>query len=94
MTYDEVIAKALNGRSVYAVAKEWKIPQKTFDRYCNGERLPDYDTALRLARAAGVSEGEMLVLLAREERTKKPKLSYNAAFADVAQSVEQLFRNQ
>ncbi|WP_454712992.1 hypothetical protein, partial [Cupriavidus nantongensis] len=67
MSYQELIAKALNGRSVNRAAKDFGVPQKTFDRYTKGERLPDYHTALMLAQAAGIDPGEAFLMLAEEE---------------------------
>ena len=91
MRYQEVIAKALKGKSVNATAKDWNIQQRTLDRYVKAELLPNYSTAKRIAEEAGISYGEMLEVLALEEEKRK---SYNQRIADVAQSVEQLIRNQ
>lgn len=46
---------------------------------------------MKIADAAGISYGEMLQILALEERDRK---RYNQRRADVAQLVEQLIRNQ
>ena len=91
MSYQELIAKALQGRSVNATAKAWNVQQRTLDRYVKAEQLPDYRTAMKIADEAGVSYGEMLSTLALEEEKRK---SYNRPRADVAQLVEQLIRNQ
>ena len=71
MEYSEFIAKALKGRSVASVAKRLNVSQMTLKRYVRGDRLPDYDTALLLATEAGVSPGEVMLLLAHEERRRK-----------------------
>ncbi|MEQ5842995.1 helix-turn-helix domain-containing protein [Paraburkholderia acidicola] len=73
MTYEEFIAKALGDRSVNRAAKELGIGQRSLDRYVKGERLPDYRTALILAREAGTSPGETMMILAREEERKHPE---------------------
>lgn len=92
MSYLEVIARALKGRSVNATAKAWNMQQVTLDRYVKAKQLPNYATAKRIAEEAGISYGEMLELLALEEEKRK---GYNRRLdADVAQSVEQLIRNQ
>ena len=92
MSYSELIAKVLNGRSVNSVAKLWGVPQKNLDRYTKGINLPDYATAKKMADDAGISYEEMFTTLALEEEKRK---GYNRApSADVAQLVEQLIRNQ
>eukprot|EP01037_Dinobryon_pediforme_P024059 gene24059-25711_t len=55
MDYQEVIVRALKGRSVTATAKAWGLPQKTLDRYAKAERLPDYETAMKIADEAAYS---------------------------------------
>lgn len=73
MDYQELIEKAIRGRSVNAMAKVWGLNQPTLRRYVNGERLPDFDTALKIAREAGVEPGEAFEVLAAEERNHKSK---------------------
>ncbi|MCA3182640.1 hypothetical protein [Cupriavidus sp.] len=70
MSYQELIAKALNGRSVNKAAKDWGMPQKTLDRYTK-DRLPDYHTAWKMAEEAGMEPGEVFALLADEEAKRK-----------------------
>lgn len=72
MEYEQLFEKALQGRSVNQAAKDWGIPQKTLDQYKKG-RVPDYQTALILAREAQVSPGEVMAILARLEARKKPR---------------------
>jgi plasmid maintenance system antidote protein VapI len=93
MSYLETIANALHGKSVNATAKAWGLPQSSLDRFVRGERLPSFAIALKIADEAGIPHGEMLEILAQEEERRK-KTSYNIDRADVAQSVEQLIRNQ
>lgn len=71
MNYARLIAKALNGRSVNKAAQDWGMPQKTLDRYAKGERMPDYQTALIIAKEAGVDPGEVMRICAAEEAKKK-----------------------
>ncbi|WP_141913323.1 MULTISPECIES: helix-turn-helix domain-containing protein [unclassified Herbaspirillum] len=92
MSYTEILKLALDGKSVNSLAKQWGIPQQTLDKYARGERLPSFKAAKALAQAAGISAEEMLESLALEEEARK---GYNRGLsADVAQSVEQLIRNQ
>ena len=71
MSYQELIAKAMKGRSVNALAKALHVPQPTMRNYCNGDRLPDYTTAAALAKEAGVEVAEMFLALVEEEAKKK-----------------------
>jgi transcriptional regulator with XRE-family HTH domain len=73
MTYQELIAKALNGRSVNEAAQEWGVPQTTLNTYARGRRMPDYQTALIIAREAGVDPGTVMKICAAEEALKKPR---------------------
>lgn len=73
MDYSQLIVKALNGRSVNKAAQDWGMPQKTLDRYAKGERMPDYQTALIIAREAGVDPGEVMQICAAEEAKRKPR---------------------
>jgi transcriptional regulator with XRE-family HTH domain len=82
MRYEELIERVLKGRSVNAVAKEIGIPQKTFDRYCKGDRVPDYAAARKLAKEAGVKESIVFSICAdleeeRNSRSLMEKLSAN-----------------
>jgi hypothetical protein len=71
MDYTQLIAKALKGRSVNKAAQDWAMPQKTLDRYVKGERLPDYQTALKIAEDADVDPGEVMKICASEEAKRK-----------------------
>jgi hypothetical protein len=73
MTYFDLIAKALNGRSVNAAAKDWNIQQVTLNRYAKGERMPDYRTALIIAKEAKVDPGAVMRICAAEEAKLKAK---------------------
>lgn len=75
MSYLDIVKLALKGRSINATAKAWGIQQMTLNRYAKGERLPDYVTAKIMAAEAGISNGEMLEILAEEEQKKRNKLS-------------------
>lgn len=79
MSYQELIAKALHGRSVHRAARELGIHQRSLDRYSKAERLPDYDDALILAHEAGIDEAETFKILAAEaaarKQQKKEKIS-------------------
>ncbi|WP_454742792.1 helix-turn-helix domain-containing protein [Cupriavidus necator] len=71
MSYRELMARALHGRSVNQAAKDLAIQQVTLNRYVNGDRLPDYVTAFMLAKEAGIDPREMFLALVEEEAKKK-----------------------
>lgn len=73
MNYNELIAKALKGRSVNSMAKTWGLQQKTLDRYVKGESMPDLDTVLKIVKEAGVAADEALETLAAEHRAHKSR---------------------
>ena len=73
MDYKELITKALQGRSVNKAAKDWDVPQKTLDRYVKGTTLPDYQTAMKIARDAGVDVATVVRIFAEVEAQKKPR---------------------
>ncbi|MGT2454107.1 helix-turn-helix domain-containing protein [Cupriavidus basilensis] len=71
MSYQELIVKALHGRSVNKAAQEMGIPQPTLNRYARGERLPEYSMALLLAKEAGMDLKEVFLMLAHEDAKRK-----------------------
>lgn len=73
MNYEELVEKALRGRSIAAMAREWGLNQPTLHRYVKGGRLPDYDTALKMAKEAGVDPTVAFEALAAEERVQRVK---------------------
>src|SRR5438445_551515 len=73
MSYQEIIKRALHGRSVNAAAKQWGIPQSTLDKYAKGDRLPDHLTAKIIMKEAGISAEEMMDTLAEEEEKRRSK---------------------
>jgi transcriptional regulator with XRE-family HTH domain len=73
MNYREMIDSALKGRSVNSMAKAWGLPQPTLDRYIKGERMPDYNTGLKIAKEAGIDPAEAFEVFAAEERNHKVK---------------------
>lgn len=52
----ETIRQALKdcGLSTYAIGRITGVNQKTAHRYVNGQRMPPFDVAVRLARAVGL----------------------------------------
>lgn len=74
MSYQELIAKALHGRSVNSAAREMGLAQPTLNRYVRGQTLPDYTAAFVLAKEAGVDPREMFLALVEEEAKKKGAL--------------------
>jgi transcriptional regulator with XRE-family HTH domain len=73
MNYQELIELALNGRTVSAAARSWGVPQPTLHKWVRGERMPDYNTALKMAKEAGIDPAEAFEVLAAEERNHKIK---------------------
>lgn len=73
MNYSEMIDRALKGRSVNSLAKEWGVQQRTLDRYVKGQSMPDYTTVRRIAKEAGISGDQALEILELEEQSHKVK---------------------
>ena len=73
MNYSELIENAMKGRPTLAMSKLWGLPNSTLVKYVKGERMPDFDTALKIAREAGVDPAIAFETLAEEERTRKLK---------------------
>lgn len=71
MEYQELIEKALNGRSVRRAAMMWDVPPPTMDRYARGERMPDVGTILKIIEDSGVSADEALKIIAAQEQLLK-----------------------
>jgi hypothetical protein len=72
MTYEELIVKALRGRSVNQAAKDWNINQVTLNNYVRGDRIPPYPIGIVIAREANVDLGIAFEILAEAEARKKP----------------------
>ncbi|AYR24525.1 MULTISPECIES: transcriptional regulator [Herbaspirillum] len=93
MIYEELIAKAVKGRTVNSLAKEWGIPQKTLDNYVKGTRTPDFHTALILVRETGLSAEKVLMVLAEHEANRKlTKRDLSAITDKFSPSFEALLR--
>jgi transcriptional regulator with XRE-family HTH domain len=73
MNYAELVQLALKGRSVTSMAKQWGVPQATLDRYVKSERMPDYGTAMKMAKEAGIAPGEAFETLVTEEQIHKSR---------------------
>jgi transcriptional regulator with XRE-family HTH domain len=73
MNYEELIAMALKGRSVLSMSKQWGVAHGTLNRYVKGERMPDFDTALKIANEAGVDPGEAFETLAKTEQIHRSR---------------------
>ncbi|HZW23774.1 hypothetical protein [Noviherbaspirillum sp.] len=73
MNYAELIAKALQGRSVNQTAKDWGVPQQTLDRYVKAKTMPDFQTTLKIARDSGVDLETVVRIFAEAEAQKKPR---------------------
>lgn len=73
MNYEKFVKMALKGRSVNQAAKDWGMQQTTLNRYVNGGRLPDFATAVKMAEEADMPLQEAMVILAREEISRKKR---------------------
>lgn len=73
MTYEELITKVLDGKSVNSRAKELGLPQKSMDHYVKARSLPDCDVAIVLAKAAGVSIEEAVLAIAAKKAELRPE---------------------
>ena len=71
MEYQELIERALKGRSVRRAAMMWDVPPPTMDRYARGERMPDVSTILKIIEDSGVSADEALKIIAAQEQLLK-----------------------
>jgi len=71
MTYAELIEKALNGRSVNSMAKQWGLAQTTLQDHVTGKSIPDFCTARLMALEAGVDAAEVFNILADEVARRK-----------------------
>lgn len=92
MNYEQFIEKAKNGRTVAALADALGVQKMTLNRYMRGDRLPDYETALLLAREADISPGEAMVLLAEEQRRRKhAKEIFAAGFRMLTNALNRLY---
>lgn len=76
MNYQEVMQRALKGRSVNAAAKDMGLPQQSLNRWVLGKNLPDYASAAILAAEARLSLGEMMRVLVDEDQRRKLALIY------------------
>jgi transcriptional regulator with XRE-family HTH domain len=72
MTYEELIKKVLNGKSVNARAKELGMPQKTLDNYVRGKSAPGCGVTMMLAEVAGVPLAEAVAAVAEQEKKARP----------------------
>lgn len=90
MNYSEMIKKALGGESVNKKAKDWGIPQANLDRYTKGKSLPDYNTALIMANAAGIGLEEAFKMLAKEEKLRKKNAKKIAAMEKFSKDFKDL----
>jgi plasmid maintenance system antidote protein VapI len=73
MNYEELIVKALKGRTVTEAARNWGVHQPTLDRWLKGQRMPNFNTALRIAKEAEVDPGEAFEVFAEQERLREVK---------------------
>ena len=71
MNYQELIEKALAGRSIRRTAEEWDVPQATLNKYMRGDRTPDVATIRKIIKDAGVSADEALAVIELQEQHHK-----------------------
>ncbi len=73
MSFRDVIAMALHGRSVRQAALSMGMYQQKLDRFFKGQCLPDYDDAFKIAKESGLDTGEVFKILAEEMAERKSK---------------------
>jgi hypothetical protein len=71
MNYENLIAKAIKGRSINGLAKAWGLPQKTLENYVKGKTLPSYTALSIFAEEAGISTTQAVQIMIDEERRRK-----------------------
>ena len=71
MNYEQLIAKALHGRSVTKAAQMWGVAQTTLNRYAKGERMPDFQTTLKIIEETRMPAEEVLKIIAAQEQLLK-----------------------
>ena len=71
MNYEELIEKAMRGRKVLPLSKEWGVAAKSLDRYLNGERVPDFYTTSKIIEDSGVPANEAVKIIAAHEQLLK-----------------------
>src|SRR5450830_2054482 len=71
MNYDQLIAKAVKGRTINSLAKEWGVPQKTLDNYVKGVRMPDFHTTVIIVKESGLDAEQVLKIMALHEGERK-----------------------
>jgi ribosome-binding protein aMBF1 (putative translation factor) len=78
MSYLEMMKQALKERSVNKAAKEWGMPQSTLDMYIKGDSIPDFVTAKKIAKEAGIKLDKAFELFADQQailKARKEKIS-------------------
>lgn len=92
MTYEDLIARALKGRSVSSLATAFGMQKMTLNRYVKGTQVPDYRTAGLIAREANVGLAEvMTILIRKEEELKGTKEVFAAGFRFLTNALNRLF---
>jgi len=71
MNYEQLIARAVKGRTVNSLAKEWGVPQKTLDNYVKGTRMPDFHTTIVIVKESGIEAEQVLKIMAKHEAERK-----------------------
>jgi transcriptional regulator with XRE-family HTH domain len=72
LTYDQLMEKVLDGKSVNARAKEIGIPQVTLNNYKRGSRIPSCAMTIKLAEVAGIAVEEAVRAVAEKEMDARP----------------------
>jgi transcriptional regulator with XRE-family HTH domain len=92
MNYEDLIDRALDGRTVNRAAKDLGISQSSLDRYTKAKALPDYRSAVILAQAASIPLGDALLILAEEEQKRREvKETFTAVFRLLTNALNRLY---
>jgi transcriptional regulator with XRE-family HTH domain len=75
MTYEQLIEKVLNGKSVNSRAKELGMAQKTLDNYVRGKSAPGCAVTMMFAEVAGIPLNEAVAAVAEQEKKARPNHS-------------------
>ncbi len=82
MTYEKLIERVLQGRSVNATAKAIGIPQKTFEGWVKQKNFPNCSSTIVLANAAGIDLETAVKAVSKKELEVKTKSQHVVAALD------------
>ncbi len=71
MEYQELMERALRGRSVRKAAQMWGVHSATMDKYARGERVPNYKVTQCIIEDSGTPAEEVLRVIAALEELRE-----------------------